>query len=185
MARIEYKNDNTRALEEAEGSDGRLNVSSRTDGRGYYNSRDKGQAYAFHFNHPAGVNAENTFYMQNTSTDKTMVISTIRINATAAARVDIHKVTGTATGVASAPLNLNFASANDAVGVFYSEANGAIGGFTEVGEAIDDIQLSAFGTAEMKIEDRLRLGQNDAINLHIDTTATTSDVFGVVFFYYE
>ena len=25
MARIEYKNDNTRALEEAEGSDGRMN----------------------------------------------------------------------------------------------------------------------------------------------------------------
>ena len=39
MARIEYKNDGTRALEEAEGSAGRLNVSSRSDSRSYYNSQ--------------------------------------------------------------------------------------------------------------------------------------------------
>ena len=185
MARIEYKNDNTRALEESEGSDGRLNVSSRADSRGYYNSRDKGQSYSFHFNHPAGVDGENTLYMKNTSTDKTLVVSVIHINSSAAARVDIHKCTGTATGVESIPFNLNYASANDAVGVFMSEANGAIGGFTEVGEAISDLQIGAFGHAKMEIDDRLRLGQNDAFNLHIDTTATTSNVFGNVFFYYE
>ena len=35
--KIDFKNDATRAQEEAEGSDGRLNVSGRTDSRGYYN----------------------------------------------------------------------------------------------------------------------------------------------------
>ena len=185
MARIEYKNDVTRALEEAEGSDGRLNVDASSDGRAYYNSRDKAQCYSFHFSHAAAIDGEYSMYMQNTSTSKTLVISSIAVNAVAATRIDIYKASGTATGVASIPVNLNFESANDAVGIFMSDADGAIGGITDVGQAIDDMQINAFGHRDMEISDRLRLGQNDAISLEVITTATTSNVFGTVFFYYE
>jgi len=37
----------------------------------------------------------------------------------------------------------------------------------------------------LRLTDRLRLGQNDAVALEMDTTATTSNIFGVIFFYYE
>ena len=186
MARIEYKNDVTRGLEEAEGSDGRLNVSSRADNRAYYNSRDEGQCYAMTYEHLAAADGEYSFYLQNTSTDKTIVVSAVGVNAVAASRLKLWAVTGTATGAGDVvPHNLNFASANDAVGVFKIDTGGAIAGLTVSGIEVDDIQIGATGHDELRLTDRLRLGQNDAIALEMDTTATTSNIFGVIFFYYE
>lgn len=186
MARIEYKNDQTRSLEESEGSDGRLNVDSRSGSLPYHISKHKGQAYAFVYEHLAGASLENCFYMQNTSTDKTLVVESIDVNATALARFHLDVVVGTATGAGDViPRNVNLASANDAVGVFKQDTGGAIGGLTVSGSPIDYVQVAAGGHLEMKLNERLRLGQNDAIALEIHSTATTSDCFGVVFFHYE
>lgn len=188
MARIEYRNDRTRAIEEAEGSDGRLNVSSRSDFRPYYNSRDEGQCYTMTFTHTAAANGEYSFYLQNTSTDKTLVVSSIGVNATNIAKLKLWEVTGTAAnGVARTPKNTNFTSPNDAAANTALEDGGgtAISGLTTLGAEVDDIQLTQYGHDELRLSDRLRLGQNDAIALEMDTGTSTPEIFGVIFFYYE
>ena len=43
---ISYQNDATGSDERARGSDNRLNVSSRSDSRSYYNSRDNSAAFS-------------------------------------------------------------------------------------------------------------------------------------------
>ena len=188
MARIDYKNDVTRALEEAEGSDGRLNVSSRADNRAYYNSRDKAQCYAMTYEHSAAADGEYSFYLQNTSTDKTLVVSAVGVNADNIARLKLHFVTGTATnGTARVPRNLNSDSANDAAAstALHDGGGTTIGGLTVSGIPIDDIRMGANDHRELRLTDRVRLGQNDAIALEMDTGTSTPLVHGVVFFYYE
>lgn len=187
MARIEYRNDQTRATEETEGSDGRLNVSARSDERAYYNSRDVGQCYTMTFNHTAAADGQYSFYLQNTGT-KTLVVSSVGVNATNTARFKLWQVTGTAgDGVVRTPKNTNFTSPNDADAstALHDGAGTTISNLTTVGAEIDDIQLAANSHAELRLSDRVRLGQNDAIALELDTGDTTPGVFGVVFFYYE
>jgi len=154
MARIEFKNDSTRALEESEGSDGRLNVDARSGSLPYHISKHKGQAYAFVFEHLAGVTLEKCMYMQNTSTSKTLVVETITINATALTRFHLDVVVGTAAGAGDVvPRNVNLASANDAVGVFKQDTGGAITGTTVSGEPIDYLQVAADGRQEMNLSE--------------------------------
>lgn len=188
MARIEFRNDVTRATEETEGSDGRLNVSARSDARAYYNSRDEGQCYTMTFDHPLAGDGQYSFYLQNTSADKTLVISSIGVNADDIARFKLWFVTGiAANGVARVPVNLNKTSPNDAAAstALHDGAGTAISGLTVSGAEVDDFQLAANGHGELRLFDRIRLGQNDAIALEMDKGTTTPDVFGVIFFYYE
>lgn len=185
MARIEYKNDVTRALEEAEGSDGRMNVDARSGGITYHNSKHLGQTYAMTFEHLTAANGEYSFYMKNDSTDMTLVVSDIGVNSVVVSRLKLWSVTGTATGAGDIiPRNMNLVSSLTATGSFKQDTGGAIGGITTSGIAIDDVQCSAGGHEELRLSDRLRLGQGDAIALEVDTTAG-GNVFGVVFFYYE
>jgi hypothetical protein len=187
MARLEYKNDRTRALEEAEGSDGRLNVSSRSDDRSYYNSRDEGQTYSMTFEHPAAADGQYSFYLQNTSTSKALVIASIECNSDNIARLKLWQVTGTAAnGVSLIPHNLNFSSSNDALVTALHDGGGtAISGLTAAGIAIDQVSVAANGHENMQLKDRLRLGQNDAVALEMDTGTSTPLIFGVIFFYFE
>ena len=46
--KLKVSNDVTGAIEEVQGSDGRLNVSSRSDTRSFYSSRDDEQAYVLY-----------------------------------------------------------------------------------------------------------------------------------------
>jgi hypothetical protein len=186
MARIEYKNDQTRATEETEGSDGRLNVSSRSDERAYYNSRDEGQCYAGTFEHAVALDGEYSFTLVNTSTDKTLVVSSVGLNNTTASRFKLWFVSGTiANGVAALPTNLNKDSSNDAQCTFTPDASGTPITIGTVGTQIDDVNVAANGHEELRLTDRVRLGQNDGIALEMDTTTTNTLSNGVVFFYFE
>lgn len=186
MARIEFKNDQTRALEEAEGSSGRMNVDSRSGSIPYHNSKHEGQTYSMTFEHLAGASGEISLYIKNTSTTKALVVEGVDINATALSRFKLDVVTGAAAGAGDViPRNTNLASANEAVGIFKEDTGGAITGVTIDGRPLYYVQCGAGGHEEMRLNERLRLGQNDAIALELDFTATTSDVFGVVFFHYE
>jgi len=188
MARIEYRNDVTRATEEMEGSDGRANVSSRVDGRAYYIARDQGQNYNMVFEHSAAADGQYSAYLQNTSTDKTLVVTHIGLNATNIARIKLWEVTGTATdGVSVVPKNTNLVSSNDAAAATALHDGGGttIGGLSVSGAAIDDVQLSANGHEEFRLNDTLRLGQNDAIAIEMDTGTSTPLVFGLIAFFYE
>ena len=164
----------------------RLNTSSRSDNRAYYNSRDEGQTYSMVYSHPSAADGQYSFYLQNTSTDKTLVVSSIGLNADDLAKFKLCYVTGTAAnGVAVVPVNLNRASANDAICTAISDEGGtAISGLTTDG-CIDTASVVVNGHEEFRLGDKLRLGQNDAIALEMDAGTSTPDCYGVVFFYFE
>ncbi len=187
MARIDYKNDLTRAVEEAEGSDGRLNVSSRSDERAYYNSRDEGQCYTVPFDFQSATATEFGAYWKNTSTNgKDLVISSIGVNAVNACRVKLWFVTGTAAGGTTiTPTNLNRASSNAATATAMEGGTAATGIAGITGEdLVDFLYVPALGHEEFRLSDRIRLGQNDAIAIEY-FEGTTGDFSGVIFGYYE
>jgi len=184
--RIEVKSDITGANEEIEGSDNRFNVSSRSDSRFYYNSRDKGQSYSMTWAAVTPADGEYSFYLKNTSTSKTLVIHSIGVNADDLAKFKLWTVTGTAANGASVtPTNLNLSSSNAAaVTALHDGGSPAISGLTQVA-LIDQASVVANGHEEMRVGDTLRLGQNDAIALELDVGTSTPETFGVCFFYFE
>ena len=186
MGEINYKNDRTRACEVAEGSDGRLNVSSRSDTRSYYISRDEGGAYSVPFDFQSATAGEFGCYWKNSDTAKTLVIDSIGVNSVEASRVKLWFVTGTAGGGTSlTPTNLNKMSGNasQSISMEGGSASTGITGLTTA-ELIDFIYVPALGHEEFRLQDRVRLGQNDAIAIEYDE-GTTGDLSGVVFGFFE
>ncbi len=186
MARINFKNDKTRSIEEAEGSDGRLNVSSRADARAYYNSRDEGQCYSVPWMFNTSASTEYAVYLKNTSTDKELIVSAIGLNSEVATRFQLDFVTGTAAaGTLVTPTNLNKSKSTDAAATAMEGASAATG-ITGLAQSskIDFTWCTATGHEEMRLTDRVRLGQNDAVALQVLETAG-GDVGGVIFFYFE
>ena len=183
MTQITYPSDVTGSLQIAQGSDGRLNVSGRVDSRSYYNSRDRGQTYSLVFDDADAAVADYFCYLQNTSTDKELVLDAIGINSTVACSIKLAFVTGTAAGSSSlTPVNLNKQSSNAAAAT--ARGDGAVTGLTEDG-VIDLAMVTAGGHEEFRLKERVRLGQNDAIALEYDRAAGNGIVEGVIFFYYE
>lgn len=182
MTQITYPNDITGSLQITQGSDGRLNVSSRSDTRAYYISRDRGQAFGVTFDDADAAAGDFIFYLQNTSTDKDLVIDTLDISTTVTGAFKIHFVTGTVSGGSSlTPTNLNRSSSNSAV--VTCSGNGALSGLTSDGE----IEMVALGNTEhatLDMRDRVRLGQNDAIALEFDRGSNTI-AEGDCFFFFE
>ena len=187
MAEIDYRSDKTRAHEKAEGSDGRLNTSSRSDSRAYYNSRDESRTFSTVFDFQDAAAGEFAAYWQNTSTDRILVIDSVGINAAQNARVKLWFVTGTAAGGNTiVPTNLNKSGvANEAEATCMEGGSAATGitGLTEDG-IIDFAYVSADGHEEFRLGDRVRLGQGDAIAIEYDE-GTGGDFSGVIFGFYE
>jgi len=187
VTQIEIKNDVTRSKEDVEGSDGRMNVSSRTDSRSYYNSRDVGQTYSMAWMFNVGEGGEYAAYLRNDSTDgKHLVVEATGLNCDSNARFKLHFVTGTAAGGTSlTPTNMNTTSPNaaNATGMEGGSAATGITGLTP-DALIDHAFVGANSHEEFRLKDRLRLGQNDAIAVELDE-GTTADCAGVIFFYFE
>ena len=183
--KIDYNNDVHGSRQEAQGSDGRLNVSSRSDGRPYYNSRDLKKTFTTVFNHQSAVAGEFSFYLQNTSTTDDLVIVASGLNAAQNARIKLHLVTGTAAGGSVlTPLNTNAGSSKAASAACRQGDSGdAITGLTSAG-VLDFVAVRAGGHEEFRLNETVRLGQNDAIAYEYDE-GTTGDFFGVLFMYYE
>lgn len=184
--RIEYKNDQTRAFEEMEGSDGRANVSSRSDARVYYISRDQGRAFSVPFDFQSATAGEYGAYWQNTSTTDDLVIQAIGVNSANASRIKLWFVTGTAAaGTTVTPTNVNKTSPKDAEATAMEGASAGTGitGLSTDG-LIDFVGVVANGHEEFRLQDSIRLGQNDAIALEYDE-GTSGDMWGVIFGFYE
>ena len=184
--KIDFKNDATRAQEEAEGSDGRLNVSGRTDSRGYYNSRDKQQMYSVAWDMQNASAGEFVMYLKNTSATMDIVITGVGFNAEQNAKCKLSVVTGTAaSGNEITPVNLNLGSSN-AADCISREGGSAASGITGITESglIDLAYVQANGHEEFRIADRLRLVQNTAIAIEYDE-GTDGDCSGVMFFFFE
>lgn len=193
MSRINFVSDVTGSVEEMHGSDGRANVSSRSDGRRYYNSRDVNEAYSLTFDDANASDGDYVVYLKNDKTDgQHMVVSAVGINCEAASSVfKLSVVTGTAGGgVATTPTNLNQGGvAKTATVTALTTADSSVtpmSGLTE-DKLVDIAGISgAYGHEEFRLQDTLRLGQDQAIAIELDYAAA-ADVraFGVIFFFFE
>lgn len=188
---IEQQNDVTNAKENVKGSDSRLNTSSRSDHRIYYNSRDKSQAFSFPFDDANCSPGDYIASLFNNKTDGShLVIQRIGVNAEAAASFKLALVTGTAGGgaVAATPFRLNRAGQVNTATVTASTVVDSdttpITGLSE-SAVIDHESLTANGHAEFQLNDTLRLGQDQGIAIEHESGSAGTRAFGVVFFYFE
>lgn len=168
--KILVTNDVTRALEEVEGSDGRMNVSSRSDSRSYYVSRDNGQVYTFNSEFDA-VSGQEVIYIKNTSSTKKLFISQIILGAGSEADWEVFEVTsGTAAGTSVTPKNLNLSSSNDAASTVFGNAQ-VTGSLS--GDTISHIISSSATSVRLSYGDALILGQNDDISITYSSSASS------------
>jgi hypothetical protein len=184
---ILFTSDVTGGLEKMKGSDRRANVSARSDSRGAYNSRDRGQSFSVAFDFQSASAGEYGVYLQNnSSTGNTLVISAIGVNSIEASRSKLWYVTGVAAGgIPLTPTNLNKTSGNAATATAMEGGSAATGitGLSTDG-LIDFAYIAATGHEQIRLDDRLRLGQNDAIALEYEE-GTTGDYSGVIYCYFE
>jgi len=184
---IGFSNDVTNADEKMRGSDGRANVSSRSDTRAYYNSRDLQEAYSLVWDDASTGTGDYVLYWQNTdTTGKHLVITDVIISSQYGSDWQLQIVTGTAGGGSSAtPSCLNRAAPRVAA----ATARTAVSSTVTIGAIdviIEHVAMGAREHAEMHMKDLLRLGQDGAIAIQCilhDTTPGTTE--GTVYGYYE
>jgi len=168
MTQIQYPNDVTGSIQIAHGSDGRLNVSARSDERIFYVSRDDGDAYTWHSFDAAAAVGEYTLYIQNTSPTKKLVLKEIILSPGVAMTFKIATVTGTAAGTALTAFNLNRDSGNVAPDNSFGDA--AVTGLTEA-TLFHTVHVPVLETVHIDFHDALILGQNDNIAVECDVNA--------------
>ncbi len=152
----------------------RLNVSARAASRQYYESRDTGQVYTVISVDATAVANEETVYVQNTSTSKDMIIEKITISTDTASQWRVKFVTGTAAGGSVlTPVNLNKASSNAAAAT--CRGDGAVTGLTDDGD-ITLVRIEANTHDEIKFNEALRLGQDDAVAVECETNSAVEIV---------
>ena len=185
MPEITFTSDKSGSTEKMEGSDNRANVSSRTDSRSYYNSRDQSNAFSLVWDDASSAAGDMIVYWKNTdTTGKQLVIDSIGCNGTQASSFKLHVVTGTAAaGTSVLPFCLNRATPKSAQATAMEAAGTAITGLTSVG-VVDHAGITATGHEELRLDDRLRIGQDGAIAIEYEQ-GTTGRTWGVIFGYYE
>ncbi len=188
MALLDFFNDRTGAREVVHGTDGRANVSSRSDSRAYYNSRDQKKTFSLVFDDAACSADDFNVALFNDDVADKLVIRSIGVNALAVASFKLHQVTGTAAGgaVAATPVNLHLGEA-DAVVTASTVANSDSSPITNLTSSvvIDHLSVVASGHEEFRLGDTLRLAKGQGIAVEMDSGANATRVFGVIFFYFE
>ena len=185
--KIQVTSDSTGSEEVVGGSDNRINTSSRSDSRAYYNSRDVSRSYSLVWDDASSASTEIVAYWKNDSTDgKELVIGSVGLNSILGADFEILTVTGTAAGGASAtPTNLNRVKHPDAAATARTAVSSPVTGLSD-DVIFDRASVSARGHEEFRLGDRVRLGQNDAIAIRVLTVDSgPSRTFGVIFGFYE
>lgn len=145
----------------------RFNVSSRSDDRIYYISRDNEDAYIINSADTAAA-GEYNFYFQNTSKTQKFYVTSVIVGSADLAIFKIASVTGTAAGTNIVPVNMNLTSGSSADATAFG--NAAVTGLTE-DKLISQISVNADDSKEIFFHDALILGQDDAIAVEYDTGA--------------
>jgi hypothetical protein len=160
----------------------RLNVSSKSQNRIFYISRDSGEAFNLVSTDSGATAGEYILYLQNTSTTKNMYVDRIEYHSANAALWKLWTVTGTAAGSSAlTPTNLNRTSSKVAEAT--ARGDGAITGLT-AGAQLATHRNAADGEGQMEFQGALILGPNDAIAVEYDT-GTTGAAEVDIFFWYE
>lgn len=158
----------------------RMNVSSRSDERSYYISRDNGDTYTV-TSEATIASGQYLLYLKNTSTTQKFYIKDIRMGSVEQGVFKLSFVDGTAVGgSAITPVNLNKNSANIAA----SDARGqaAVSGITDDG-IINTINNNAGNSTDIDLHDSLILGQGNAIAIKYN--GPTSEVDVTIFGFYD
>ncbi len=159
--------------------DGRLNVSSRSDSRAYYNSRDLEQTYFWTSSYSA-TTGDEIIYIKNTSPTLNLYIKSVVVGGVLTGLFEvIHVHDGTATGTTITGKNPNLTSGNAAAATAFG--NAAVTG-TLTGERIAIIRTIATDSLSIEIHDTLILGQNDEIAVTYTGGTSIVNVEIVVFF---
>lgn len=168
MTQINYPDDVTGAIAITHGSDGRLNVSSRSDERIFYASRDDGDAYIWHSVDAAAAAGEYIIYIQNTSPTKLLIIKEVVLSPGVDMSFKFVTTTGTAAGTPISGFNMNLDSGN--VSPDNSFGNAAVTNLTPV-SVFHYEQVLALTSAKVDFHDALILGQNDNFAIEGDIDA--------------
>ena len=182
---IQYSSDKSGGVEKASGSDNRFNVSSRADSRGAYNSRDESLAFNLLWDDSDAEAGDYIAYWKNTdTTGKDLVLSTIGVNAAENSSFKLHVVTGVAAdGVTLTPTCSNRVRPKSAQALAMGANGTPISGLLTVAE-LDHVACPANGHGEMLTDDRIRVGQDQAIVIEYEQ-GTTGRAWGRISGYYE
>ncbi len=161
--------------------DQRGNVSSKSNPRAFYISRDFQQNYALPSIYATAAAGEYILYMRNTSTTQNIFVKDIVFGSANAALFKITEVSGTPSGSEIIAKNTNLTSGRAAS--ISSYGNGAVTGLSAVGPAMP-VRTSANGHEHEELEDALILGPGNAIAVEYDT-GTTGPAEVTVYFHFE
>ena len=188
---IRYSDDKGRGLADVQGSDGRLNVSSRSDARAYYNSRDEAAVFALDYSVTLMDTDEDFVAWRNASPTKTLVITSASAAVFEPVDIKWHVGSGVpAAGTAIVPANLNqavsSAAPTDASASFMMGTGSTpITGLTSGG--VVGLQVLTITSTSFVIEwpDTIRLGQGDTFFGEMELASTPGFVRGIIYGYYE
>jgi hypothetical protein len=189
--KIQYSDDQGRGLAEVQGSDGRLNVSSRSDARSYYNSRDAHLTFAVPFAVTLMDTDEDFVAWRNASDDKELVISHAMISVFEPVDIKWHVGTGIpAAGTVIVPVNLNQGSGRSAptdgsVSVMMGTTTTPLTGLTSSGVVAHHGILAIQESVVSEFHDEIRLGQNDTFFGELEDASVPGYVRGTLYGYYE
>ena len=146
-------------------STNRMDVSSRSNGRDFYVSRDDGQAY-----HWSGQVANATvgsivLAVRNLSNTLNIFINEVTVTSLTSTTWEIYANNGVDTGTTVTGVNLNRTSSNVADSDALSTVT--LGTANAVTNKLAEFNSGGFETAEHNFGDALILGRNDSINVEI------------------
>ena len=185
--KIGYTNDQSLNEQVTQGSDGRLNVSARADGRRYYNSRDKRESYSLKWEDASTESGDFVIYWKNTDTNgRHLVVSDVGLNSILGADFELCVVTGDATGGASAtPVCLNRAAPLEAQATARTAVSDPILNIT-ASVCIDHESVPARGHNTFELQDTLRIPQGGAVAIRcVAVDSGPGRTFGVMYGFYE
>lgn len=185
MTQITYSSDRTKSTETMQGSDGRANVSSRQDSRGAYNSRDASLSFNLLWDDASSEAGDFILYIKNTdTTGKAMVVSTIGCNSAQTSSFKLHRVSGiAAAGTTVTPFCSNQVTPKVSQSVAMEAAGTPITGLTSLG-IFDHVASAATSHGEMLLDDRVRIGQDQAVAIEYEQ-GTTGRTWGRISVYFE
>ena len=161
----------------------RLNVSSKTQPRIFYASRDFGLAFNAVYDGITCAAGDYSAYLKNTSTTRNLFISTVEFHSVESVKWKIWQVTGTAaSGETVEPTELNLSKGITAEAIAMA-GDTAITGLTAAAQ-VGSHRSPALGDSEMDFQGALILGPGDAIAIEYDT-GTTGLCSHDLYFWYE
>lgn len=144
-------------------SDGRLDVSSRSAARAYYNARDRGQAYSWSaLTYDYDID-DTILLVKNTSSSLHLHIHRIWLGGNVAGKVIIHRPTAVVTtpaGTAVTGANLNGSSNNVADAVAKADETNNV-----LGTTLFSLRMPADDTLVVDVDDTVTLSQNQSIGI--------------------